>query len=105
MILFKQEHVPMILEGRKVQTRRRWTRPRVKVGSVHQAKTSYQGDAFAHLRITDIHLERLGDISDEDVRREGYESREQLMGVFRAIYRTEPDPDEVVTVVDFECVI
>lgn len=94
----------MILSGRKTQTRRRWKRPRAKVGSVHQAKTSYQGDAFAHLRITDIHLERLGDISEEDVRREGYETREQLEDVFRRIYKRTPDPDEVVTVINFEVV-
>jgi hypothetical protein len=36
MLLFKAEHVPMILDGRKTQTRRAWKRCRVRVGSVHK---------------------------------------------------------------------
>lgn len=36
MLLFRPEHVPMILSGRKWQTRRLWPTPRVKVGSIQK---------------------------------------------------------------------
>jgi len=106
MILFKQEHVPMILSGRKTQTRRRWQRPRAKVGSIRQAKTGFaKTDVFAHIKITGLRQEALGDISNEDVYREGYDTREQLEDVFKRIYKGQaPDPSEVVWVVDFELV-
>lgn len=106
MILFKPEHVPMILSGRKTQTRRRWKRPRVRVGSIHEAKTGFKkDDVFARIRITGLRQERLGDISDEDVYREGYDSREALADVWRRIHGLDPDPNEWVWVVDFEVVI
>lgn len=106
MILFKLEHVPMILSGRKTQTRRTWDRPRVKVGSVHQCKTGFgKGDKpFAHIRITGLRQERLGVISDADVRAEGYETREQLADIWRRIHGKAPDPNQLVWVVDFALV-
>ncbi len=36
MLLFRPEHVPMILSGQKTQTRRLWARPRVREGSIHK---------------------------------------------------------------------
>src|SRR5690606_38575844 len=74
VILFKPEQVEPILVGRKTQTRRTWKRPRVKVGSVHQAKTTYHDKPFARIKITGLRRQRLGDISTEDVHREGYDS-------------------------------
>src|SRR5690606_36771704 len=70
MILFRPENVPLVLSGRKMQTRRRWKRPRVTVCSVHQAKTGFKKDeVFARIRITGLRHEPLGDISPEDVYR------------------------------------
>lgn len=105
LILFKPEHVPMILSGRKTQTRRKWKRPRVCVGSIHKAKTGFRkNETFARIRITGLRQERLGDISDEDVPREGYDSRETLADVWRRIYGANSNPDEIVRVIDFEVV-
>lgn len=62
MILFKPMFVGPILAGTKTQTRRTGSK-RWKVGSIHQAKTSYKKDAaFAKLRILDIRQETLGDM-------------------------------------------
>jgi len=102
MILFRPENVPLVLSGRKTQTRRRWKRPRVKVGSVHQAKTGFKKDeVFARIRITGLRQERLGDISPEDVYREGYDTWDEFAAVWRRIHGSAPDPDEIVWVVDF----
>ena len=104
MILFKPEHVPMILAGRKTQTRRTWDKPRVKVGRIYQCRTSYYGKPFARVRVTELRRERLGDISDADVYAEGYDSREALADVWRRIHGKNPDPAQEVWVVTFEIV-
>lgn len=102
MILFKPEHVEPILAGRKTQTRRvgkkRW-----KVGAVYQARVNYYAKPFAKLRIIAIRQERLGDICEEDARREGARSLEEFQRVFERVYGRWV-PDELVWVIDFEVV-
>jgi len=102
MILFKPEHVAPILTGRKTQTRRIGRR-RWKVGSVHQARTSYHGKPFAYLRIVAVRQERLGEITLGDAVREGYNSISEYKEVFKRIYG-HWDADMPVWVVDFEVV-
>ncbi|NPV80716.1 MAG: ASCH domain-containing protein [Firmicutes bacterium] len=102
MILFKPEHVEPILAGRKTQTRRvgkkRWN-----VGSIHQARLNYYAKPFARIKILAVRQERLGDISEEDARREGYGSVEEYRKVFERIYGRWV-PDEMVWAIDFEVV-
>ncbi len=101
-MLFKPEHVDLILTGRKTQTRRIWRKPRAKAGSTHKAKTVlFSKEYFALIRITDIRKERLGDISLEDVRREGYETLEAFKEEWIRINGAW-DPELEVYVVSFE---
>jgi len=101
-MLFKPEHVDVILSGKKTQTRRIWKRPRAKVGSIHRAKTVlFSRQYFALIRITEVRRERLGDISIEDIHREGY----QTLAGFKAEWiriNGSWDPDAEVFVVSFE---
>jgi len=110
MILFRPEHVEPILAGTKTQTRRCWKRPRCKVGSIHLAKTEMLSkDYFAKLKILGLAVERLGDISDDDARSEGYPSVFVYLKAFQEINKI---PDEeffgmlntIVYVVYFEVV-
>lgn len=101
MILFKQEHVDLIQDDRKTQTRRtgklRW-----KVGSIRQAKTGYKKDSeFANLRINAIRQEPLGLITEADALAEGYNSIEEYKEVFVRIYGFWDD-ELLVWVIDFE---
>lgn len=103
MILFKPHHVPMILEGRKTETRRNGKR-RWNVGAIHQAKTDYSaGSMFARLKIESVRRQFLGWITAAGARREGYPS----VAVFRAAWEKihgDWDPTNIVWVVRFHLV-
>ena len=102
MILFKQYHVPLILSGRKTQTRRlgkkRWT-----VGKVYQAKTSYMAKPFAYLKLTDLRYEPLEPMSEADAHAEGYNKLQSYLQAFKEIYKYPLDEaNPLVWVLDFE---
>jgi len=84
MILFKPEHVPMILNREKTQTRR-FGKKRWRVGAIHQCKTTLFGEPFARVRIDAIRKERLGHISKQDANAEGYPDRASFFRVFEEI--------------------
>lgn len=109
MLLFKPEHVPMILAQPplKWQTRRIWKKVRVKVGSVHQARTRMldKASTFAYLDIKRVWQERLRDISEDDARAEGYPDRGSYLLAFMRINRLSIIPEALrVWCVEFECV-
>ena len=101
-MLFKPEHVGLILSGRKTQTRRVWKKPRARVGAVHKAKTAlFSPDHFALIRIIALRREPLGAITLEDVRREGYDTMEEFKEVWVRINGSW-DPELEVYLVSFE---
>lgn len=79
VLLFKPYHVPLILNGKKTQTRRKWDRPRVKVGNTYQARTQLFGKPFAHLRVKRVWKEPIITISDSDAAAEGYPHAEAFL--------------------------
>src|SRR5436309_6265670 len=87
MLLFKPHHVPLILAGDKTQTRRKWPKgPRAKVGSIHECKTQlFGGRPFARVRVLKVYQERLGDMPEEDYRKEGLYTRESFRAVWTEI--------------------
>jgi hypothetical protein len=104
MLLFKPEHVPLILNGTKTQTRRIWKRKRCNVGAVHLAKTEMLSkDYFAKLKILRVWQEELGEISESDAKAEGYASRKEYFAVFIEINKIEVVKlDLVVWCVEFK---
>ena len=105
MILFKPEHVDLILAGTKTQTRRIWKKPRAKIGAIHLAKTKMiSKEFFARLEILAVYQEKLSDISDEDARAEGYKNSAAYFVAFCRINRLDYVPDELVYVVKFRVV-
>jgi hypothetical protein len=86
-MLFIHTH-KMVLEGRKTQTRRRarkdkdgnWVPPRYKEGRTYGVQTAWMGKSIARILITQIGMpELVRDITEEDARAEGFESREAFI--------------------------
>lgn len=105
MILFRPEHIASILEGRKTQTRRMGAK-RWNVDALHQCRTRMldETSCFARVRILDVRREQLLDITEEDARAEGYETRRDFLEAFHRINpKAAPNPE--VWVVTFARVL
>lgn len=109
-LLFKPPHIPLIRDGKKTATRRDWAEnyPRPKPGSIRMAVTEMftsDEECDCYIRVTDVYEEPLGELDQEDARKEGgygiddfREAWEQING------EGSWDPDMVVDVVEFEYV-
>lgn len=86
MLLFRPEHVAPILAGTKTQTRRIWKAWRANVRSTQVAKTKMLSkEHFATLYIMDRWEEELSEITEDDAKAEGYNSREEYLAKFAEI--------------------
>lgn len=94
MIFKEPEHVVMILDGKKTQTRRLGNK-RWNVGVIHPLKRSRFEKPFAKAEILEVWQERLIEIKDEDVKAEGYETREEFFRAFGEINRIQEEKDGV----------
>ena len=106
MMLFKPEHVPLILSGRKTQTRR-LGKKRWNVGAIHQCQTKMlrNDSVFAHVRILDVsRSDPIASLSDEAVYAEGYDEWRDFWSVWCAINGGGSSPSATPWVVEFELV-
>lgn len=110
-MLFKDYHIPMIRDGEKTVTRREWDENYAgpNVGSVVAATTELfvsDDDADCYIRVTDRYREPLGDMTDDDARREGeYDGLDDFREGYERVYGSGSwDPEKVVDVVAFEYV-
>lgn len=109
MITFSHFLVEDILSGRKTQTRR-LGKKRWNVGSIHKVtRDRFNPKAiFGKVRILDVRQERIGDITEEDARAEGFDDRKTFLRIFHGLnHRRLPAlgwEDELVWVICFEVV-
>lgn len=108
MFLFQKEHVAPILEGTKTQTRRAWKKQRALPGKTHLAKTKMLSkEYFARLLVNKVYQQRLGDISEEDAKAEGYPSRADYLDAFARINKQPTGDsflDQTVYVIEFQLI-
>jgi len=102
MALFKRKHVELILQGRKTQTRRlhsyEW-----KLGRVYGVRDKLFGKPVARIMVIRKFRQRLGDISLEDVGKEGYSSLEEFQRAWEEVHGPGGwNPDLIVTVYEFK---
>jgi len=107
-MLFKPRHIPLIRDGEKTATRRDWDENYAgpNVGSVVAATTGLFVDdeeADCYIRITDRYQERLGEINQEDARKEGGYTVQDFRDAWIDINGSW-DPEQTVDVVEFEYV-
>lgn len=110
-MLFKDYHLPMIRSGSKTVTRREWAENynQPNEGTVHIASDEMfksDDEADCYIRILEVYDQPLGDMTDEDARREGdYEDMDDFREGYERVYGDGAwDPEKVVTVVEFEYV-
>lgn len=99
-ITFKADNIQKILEGHKTQTRRR-SKHLLKVGQVYGIKDNWYSKPAAYVRITRRFKQRLGNISREGVRKEGYDAFEDFQATWVKLHR-KWNADEVITVYEFK---
>ena len=101
-MLFKPEHVDMIMQGIKTATRRAWKRPMAKPGGLYPVQVRmFQRRAECPLiRVTRVYRQRLGDMTEEDARKEGGYTLDEFRDVWIGINGAWDD-DQMVYVVEF----
>jgi len=101
-LLFKKQFISKIREGEKTQTRR-LKKPNIKIGKTYSLRSSYRSVLPENILITDIFQQYLGEISQEDVSKEGFDSLNMFINIWREIYGSF-NPEELIWVVEFQYV-
>jgi hypothetical protein len=102
MALFKKKHIPLILAGRKVQTRRVHTHE-WKIGRCYMIRDHWFDKGKGTILITRKFKQRLSEISLEDVKKEGYDTLEEFQQVWIEIHGAW-QPNRIVTAYEFKLV-
>jgi len=105
-MLFKRRHIELILAGRKTQTRRLPDKSaNYHVGRVYGIRDRWFSKPEAHILITRKFRQRLGEISLEDVGKEGYSSLEEFRRAWEEVHGPGSwDSNSIVAVYEFKVV-
>jgi hypothetical protein len=104
MAIFKRKHIAKILQGTKTQTRRThkhtW-----QIGKVYDIRDTWYSKPEAHIKITRKFKQKLGNISPEDIKKEGYKSLEEFRRAWEEINgRGSWNPNQTVIAYEFKLV-
>jgi len=102
-LVFKKDNLEKVLQRRKTQTRRT-SRNELRIGKVYPARCRYFELAKVKVLIIRKFKQRLGDISLEDVRKEGFETLEEFQASWTRIHGSWK-PDIIVIVYEFKLVM
>lgn len=105
-MLFKPHHIDMIRKGIKTATRRRWKRSHAKTGGTYAVqKKMYEPRVECPIiKANRVYVQRLGDMTEEDARKEGGYTMEQFKQIWLDVCGVPLDPNEAVHVVEFDYV-
>ena len=99
-LLFKTQFLPKIREGKKTQTRR-LKQPRLKIGKSYHIRKNYQTTQPEKVKILNIFQQKLSEISEEEINKEGFKTKQEFIKAWKAIYRSY-DPEATIWVVEFQ---
>ena len=98
-LMLKREWGELLLEGRKRATIRLGVvRPKYGELIVHSG-----GRPIAKVRVRAVRVKRVGELSDDDARLDGFGSREELLEALRRAYGSI-SMDDIVTIIELELV-
>ena len=80
MLLLKKKFLDLVRSGAKRQTVRVWPKRRLRAGQVEFVP------GLGRVRVTAFEAVRPDDLTEEDARLDGFESREALLAELRALY-------------------
>ncbi len=96
-INFDSEYVNAILEGKKITTIRKGIKT-YPVGRI--VDLTVNNKTFAKAKIDKVVVKRVKELNDEDAKKDGFESRDELIRALKRIYGNVRD-EEFVTIVHF----
>lgn len=99
-INFDTDYIDIILNRKKKTTVRKGIRS-YPVGRL--VELTADGERFALAKVKKVVVKRVGELTDDDARMDGFQSREDLIRALRRIYG-DISEKEFVTVVHFEVV-
>ena len=99
-LLFKRQFISKIREGTKTQTRR-LKQPKLRIGKAYCLRSSYRSVLPEKILITDIFQQFLGEITMEDIQKEGFHTEDEFIEIWREIYGSYK-ADELIWVVEFQ---
>ena len=102
MVLFKHHLITPILQKRKTQTRRRHKR-KWQVGRTYTFTDRWFDKPHGCIRIKRRFQQRLGDVSEQEAKAEGYESLADFREDWKSI-TGDWNPDETITAYEFELI-
>lgn len=102
MLLFKEEHIKLIQNGTKTETRRLWKKQRANVGSIHLMKLKMLSNVnYGKILIKKVRQEHLSDITEQGAMAEGGYTREEYMNLWFEINPKSP-PNPILFALRFE---
>ena len=101
-LIFTERNIELILQGKKTQTRRIWKRIKVKKGGIYKIRRHiFSKKHYGLIQVTNIRKEKLGDITEEDAKKEGCSSVAEFKKVWKEIYG-KWNPEQEVYVIEFK---
>jgi len=97
-INFDEEFVDLIIKGEKTTTVRRGIKS-YPVGRLVELTVNYK--PFTLAKVKKVVVKRVKELTDEDAKRDGFNTRDELISALKRIYGDIAD-DEFVTIVHFE---
>ena len=101
-VLFKKPLLAKIMDGTKTQTRRLSKRT-YKAGRTYGVRSRRFDKSTAHIQILQAQQQRLGDITLEDVKAEGFNTLEEFKDTWIKINGFW-NPEQIITAYEFQLV-
>ena len=102
-LLFQKRFIPLILDGSKTQTRRPLYENNIKVGDILALRAPWSRKTYGLIDIVRVYEHPIGEITEEEVEREGFKSLAEFKKAWGRIYG-DINGREVIRVYEFRVV-